>query len=288
MSDRRTKNAIAMAGVKLDASKVLAALKKGPLREPAHVWLYNVRNGTGYRGRTRYADAVVMSVWPSRGIWRGGIEVKVDRGDWLKELDQPEKAGEVQKFCEYWWVAAPEGVVKVQEVPKNWGFFEIKSGKVSTAKVAPSLVPAALTYEFVASLVRNEAKDQQKRYNEGWKEGFDDAVAQYGEEAQRKLYDDMLEAKRALDREQSAHENARHHVTQLTNRIADFEEATGVDLSALKRSWCSEGEARTLAGQFAAAKLLAQHPPERLAEAFQNVATALRAIPEPTTEKENE
>jgi hypothetical protein len=47
-----------------------------------------------------------MSLWPSRGIELHGIEIKVSRNDWLKELGDPAKADEIARFCDRWWVAA--------------------------------------------------------------------------------------------------------------------------------------------------------------------------------------
>jgi hypothetical protein len=52
-----------------------------------------------------------------------GYEIKVDRGDWLNELDRPEKANAWAQYCTEWYVAAPAGVVRtdVDELPDGWG-----------------------------------------------------------------------------------------------------------------------------------------------------------------------
>jgi len=68
-------------------------------RPPAWAFLEKVRNGTGYQRDARTADAIAMSVWPSRGLTLHGFEVKVVRGDWLRELRDPEKADEFFKYC---------------------------------------------------------------------------------------------------------------------------------------------------------------------------------------------
>src|SRR5688572_18266988 len=92
----------------VDASRVEYLLAKR-FAPSAYAFLPQLRNGTGF-GRTRTADAVAMSLWPSRGIYLHGFEIKVGRGDWLSELRQPEKAEEIARFCKYWSLVAAEGV----------------------------------------------------------------------------------------------------------------------------------------------------------------------------------
>ncbi len=63
-----------------------------------------------------------MSTWPSRGLGLFGIEIKVSRGDWLRENKNPEKADEVAAYCDHWVVAVgDESIVKDGELPAQWG-----------------------------------------------------------------------------------------------------------------------------------------------------------------------
>ena len=74
----------------LKAADVIDLLRvKYPL--PAFALLEQVADGTGARNY-RWADALVMGVWPSRGYHLLGFEVKVSRSDWLHELHKPAKA----------------------------------------------------------------------------------------------------------------------------------------------------------------------------------------------------
>lgn len=144
---------------KMWASTVLRSLcgPKGPLGPPAHASLYEVANSTGFAAN-RFADAIVVSCWPSRGLWFGGLEVKVSRTDWLRELKDPAKSHAIQKWCSYWWVATAEGVVREGEVPETWGWYEVNSkGKSKLRKAAPQLTPEPPSVAFVASLLRNAA-----------------------------------------------------------------------------------------------------------------------------------
>ena len=55
-----------------------------------HQWIFltNVRDTTGRPkgSRRRYADAVAMNLWPSKGLALHGFEIKVSRSDFLTEL----------------------------------------------------------------------------------------------------------------------------------------------------------------------------------------------------------
>ena len=39
----------------------------------------------GFAGGGRYADAIAMNLWPSRGLAVHGFEIKISRGDWQRE-----------------------------------------------------------------------------------------------------------------------------------------------------------------------------------------------------------
>lgn len=105
--------------------KVFALLEKR-FPAPAYALLSQVRNGTGFaRRQDRTADAIAVSCYPSRGLYLAGIEIKVSRSDWMRELADPDKSVELQKYCKYWYVAAPTGVIQPGEVPETWGYLEI-------------------------------------------------------------------------------------------------------------------------------------------------------------------
>lgn len=129
----------------------------GPFSAPAHAVLRGVRNKTGHSGASeRYADGIVVSLYPSRGVWFAGVEVKVSRSDWMRELKDPDKSVPIQRFCAYWWIAAPPGIVKADELPPTWGLIEVSAeGKCKRVKPAPLLEPEAPTVAFVASVMRS-------------------------------------------------------------------------------------------------------------------------------------
>lgn len=97
-------------------------IKRYPSGE--YAYFSQVRNGTGFSAETRTADAMVLSLWPSRGLELYGFEIKVRRSDWLSELKNPKKADELSQYCDYWYIVTPSGIVEIGELPATWGLME--------------------------------------------------------------------------------------------------------------------------------------------------------------------
>jgi hypothetical protein len=260
------------------ADRVHAALRKGPLREPAHAWLHEVGNATGARCE-RHADALVVSLWPSRGIWLAGVETKVSRSDWKRELDDPAKSHEIQRYCDYWWVAAPEGVVELSEVPERWGLYVVTPKRVVVAKPAPKLEPEPLRATFVAAVMRRIAENQSMALARARDAGALNALESAKEETQARRVE-LSRARSALVLAEGDADRLRHRVRQLEAERVQFERCAGLPEGTLSKQ---HGDMRHLAAQYVLAGVLQQHRPERLAEALEDAAAALRAIPEVTT-----
>lgn len=131
--------------------------------------LPQVRNGTGHTYRTRTADALICETWASRGIGFTGVEYKRSRSDWLSELKAPAKAEEIGKFCRYWAVLAPAGLIDVDEVPELWGLWEIHDNtKIKVAKRPPLRKYREPTIEFVCSILRSN-HEYDPAYGHDWK-----------------------------------------------------------------------------------------------------------------------
>jgi hypothetical protein len=135
-----------------------------------YVLIEQVPPGTGGSGG-RYADAVAFGTWRSMNVSRGrvhhpviGIEVKVSRADWLRELAQPEKSASIKALCDRWYVAvSDERIVRAGELPSGWGMMavqEVPGIHGATVQVledvvpAPPLSPAPMNRPFIAALAR--------------------------------------------------------------------------------------------------------------------------------------
>lgn len=84
------------------------------------VILFEVGDGAGFSNRG-WSDAIAMQIWPSKGLEILGFEIKATRSDWLRELDRPEKNRTWQELVDGWYVVAAKDVVKLEELPPDWG-----------------------------------------------------------------------------------------------------------------------------------------------------------------------
>ena len=259
---------------------VLRALREGPLREPAHAWLYEVRNGTGYSRQERYADALVVSCWPSRGIWIAGIEFKVSRADWRRELDDPTKSAEIQRFCDHWYVAAPAGVVLPGELPERWGYYEIGAGKKpkpTLVKEAPRLDPLPLTSVFVASVLRNAAQVQEQARQRGRAEMRSELRGDGDEGELANLRKQLRDMEIAKIHAEGQERYAKLQIENLRSAVTDFERQTGASLGFgdTRRGWRAGVE---VGAQFRLAEQLIATPPRELAARLKSIASELDAV----------
>lgn len=126
---------------------------------PAYATLLHVRSQTGFRRTTRTADAMSMSLYPSRGLELMGFEVKVSRADWARELARPDKAEEICRFCDRWWiVAGGPDIVLPGELPPTWGLLVAEKTRLVARVEAPRLEALALSREMLAGILRKVAE----------------------------------------------------------------------------------------------------------------------------------
>lgn len=124
------------------------------------ILLEGVGDGAGF-GNRGWSDAIAMSTWPSKGLILYGFEIKASRQDWLRELDNPEKNAEWQRCCHEWYVVAPKDIVKLEELPEEWGLL-IPRGKTSLRIASRSVTKADdVTLDLVAAVFRAALNDRQ-------------------------------------------------------------------------------------------------------------------------------
>lgn len=203
-------------------------------RHPAPAWstLPQVPDATGMRA-TRYADAISMSLWPSRGLELHGFEIKCNRSDWTKELKTPQKAEAVASYCHRWWIVAPSTkIVPLEEVPPRWGLLVVSGKGLKQAKEAELLEPRPLNYEFLAALLRRADENRK-----GLPTNFDagsmvpaNAIKQELEEAY----------KRGKNSGYAKAERERGNQDQLAKSVADFEERSGIKIDGWNGSYLGD------------------------------------------------
>jgi hypothetical protein len=133
----------------------LMVLLRARYPAPEYAFFEQFANGTGGH-RSRTADALAMSLWPSRGLELIGFELKVSRADWLRELKQPAKAECLVRRCDRWYiVVADEAILQPGELPSTWGLLTPgRGGKLTVRVEAPKLDPPPMDRIFLASLLR--------------------------------------------------------------------------------------------------------------------------------------
>ena len=89
---------------------------------PKFSTIRQVASEPGFGGISlRWCDAIVIPIWPSAGVHLRGFEIKCSRADWQRELSDMDKSKPFREICGEWWIVAPEGVVKKEELPDGWG-----------------------------------------------------------------------------------------------------------------------------------------------------------------------
>lgn len=197
-----------------DNEKALFDLLQKRYCAPGYALIPQVRRGTGMQASIRTADAIAISLWPSRGIEVTGFEFKSYRSDWTKELKQPDKAEEIAQYCDYWYIVATDNtIVKVDEVPSTWGLLIPRSSnQLKTVKAATKMNAVPLDRLFVASILRriDQVKSEflHEQYLKGRREGIE------------------LEKKSAQGR---AEEN-KNELESLRDIVDEFEKSAGITI----------------------------------------------------------
>lgn len=153
------------AKARVPAKPITAADVRVALRRrfcaPEWALLFEVGDATGAR-HTRFADAVAMSLWPSRGLELHGMEIKVSRYDWRNERKRPEKAETIAAYCDRWLlVTGPNVVDSVDEIPPAWGWIELDGERLVTRKEAERTEAKVCDRRFLAALLRRASKKDE-------------------------------------------------------------------------------------------------------------------------------
>lgn len=213
------------ADIRLGMSKRWAA--------PEYAIMWEVSNATGGAAK-RYADAVIMSLWPSRGLELHGVEIKISRSDWKREAADPSKAETIARFCDRWYIHTAPGVVgDLSAVPPAWGLREFDGKVWRTIREAGKNDPEPMTRSFLAALLRRADETMRLMINEATREARD------------RQFDEMQKFRESRNKEiEEAAARRTAHLENAAKNIALFEEAFGqnsltnwgVDHAALGRA----------------------------------------------------
>ncbi len=196
--------------VKLTSALIRQAISKR-WAPPEYAVMWEVGRATGAVSHQRYADAVIMSIWPSRGLELHGVEIKVSRSDWRREAADPAKAEAIAAYCDRWWVFTGPGVIQdTSELPPMWGAREFDGKSWRTIKEAERTEAKVCDRAFLASLLRRADGESRWQIEQQARDIAAAAVKAADEHIEREI------GRRSKDSE------------KLRTQIADFEEASGL------------------------------------------------------------
>ena len=182
---------------RLTEALVIKALKghQSPWNGNGWIVIPHVRCATGWGEYRRWSDiktrkvrrrfteatidALAFNAWPSKGNALYGLEIKLSRADWLRELRDPVKSEVMRKQVDKMFVIAPPGVVCQKKdkgvLGDQWGHYEIREAqpsgmlapgyrlrfrKKNDCKKLPGSVGADLPRAFVTAILRADLKQQ--------------------------------------------------------------------------------------------------------------------------------
>lgn len=197
------------------ADDVKACLR---LRWPDEEYLHIEEAPTDSSRQGRKLDVLVVAFWQSRGLAVDGVEIKVSPSDWKRELTNPAKADFWWEHVNRFWVAVPVAIAdRVKgDLPPTWGLLACEQGEKPTVVVkAPHHDRAPLPWPTTVGLLRAASAAGVNALRRAESRGRDAGLKAGQERAERMSPDGA--AKAELDR--------------LRERVAEFQAASGMDIS---------------------------------------------------------
>lgn len=165
-----------MAEERVKTHQVISALRnRYDTSKGAWVHASEVSNQTGFDANRR-CDFMAVGCWKSVGLELHGMEVKVNRNDWQKEMQDITKAEAFAQHCHRWWLVFANKCAKLEEVPLDWGVMEY-TGTGLKVRRQPTKRTPDLHWPFLVSLLRGVSAtyssaetlkhERKKAYDEG-------------------------------------------------------------------------------------------------------------------------
>lgn len=149
--------------MRITDTDVRAAIRK---RYGSHEWVCCNEVGNSGSSSSVRIDMIAMNMWQSKGYALEAFEIKVSRGDWLREMKQPEKADKIMGQVERFWLVAPEGVAKPDEIPSTWGYLRYcANAELRQIVKAPVLDAKPISRGFVAQMLRRANENDAEAIN---------------------------------------------------------------------------------------------------------------------------
>lgn len=102
-----------------------------------HAMFFELMLCTGWSGSQQRLDAWSIPLWPSLGTNIIAYEVKTARGDFLKEIKNPEKRKAGMSRCNQFYFVTTDKIVKENEIPCECGWLLFTNEKLIEKITAP-------------------------------------------------------------------------------------------------------------------------------------------------------
>ena len=109
----------------MKSADVIACLRNCYFTGNGWAVVTELKPSAGYAGEQRRLDLYAIECSPSKGMPKHAVEVKVSRADWLRELKSPLKRRMAMAISNYFWIAAPVGMIRPEELPPMCGLLEV-------------------------------------------------------------------------------------------------------------------------------------------------------------------
>ncbi|MDZ4798277.1 MAG: hypothetical protein SGI92_08955 [Bryobacteraceae bacterium] len=128
------------------------------------VFLRELRVGTGFRNTSlQRLDAFALNCFAHLGMKRICYEVKTSRADYLCEMKHPLKRRLGMRYSNEFYFVTQAGMLTPCEVPVECGLIEIEGGFPVVKIPAPWRETPGPTWQFVASMIRNQRRVFEER-----------------------------------------------------------------------------------------------------------------------------
>jgi hypothetical protein len=116
---------------------------------------------------SRRLDLVAFNLWSARSYRVVGFEIKVSRGDWMREIAAFQKSEDWTAVVDAFYVVTPPKLVKDEELPIGWGLLEFTGGRMMTRRHATiregaTTLPREVAARFFTRLTHRASVDERQ------------------------------------------------------------------------------------------------------------------------------
>lgn len=198
-----------------------------------------VRNQAGFDA-SRTIDALGFHFWPSRGLLIDAFECKSSRSDWTRELENPAKADTFCRLADrFYIVAGRSDLVKVEEVPPDWGLLVPSGEKLREVKPATVLHTDSPAIEEWAAQTTSRRARGSRPLPPGFDRSFLIAIIRQAYKVTKVTPEEIATARaqgRAEGEESRQRSNDAYKpmYDELIARVREFENALGYPISGVQ------------------------------------------------------